>query len=149
MLRSCSFLNRTVCTPEMAFTTVDFPWATWPMVPMLMVACRAIISGVNGESVEVSMVEGSGCSGRFFDIVNRDYRVKTRAKTRKSEGCCRCCSDGRDDDNCEKQGAMRRSWRFGESSCRVVENIPRKEEVGIFLELFVILANGNTSNTGV
>ena len=20
-------------TPEMAFTTVDFPWATWPMVP--------------------------------------------------------------------------------------------------------------------
>ena len=21
------------CTPEMALTTVDFPWATWPMVP--------------------------------------------------------------------------------------------------------------------
>lgn len=22
------------CTPEMAFTTVDFPCATWPIVPM-------------------------------------------------------------------------------------------------------------------
>jgi hypothetical protein len=26
----------------MAFTTVDLPWATWPMVPMLMVACGLI-----------------------------------------------------------------------------------------------------------
>ena len=33
MLRSSSFLNRTVCTPEMAFTTVDLPCATWPIVP--------------------------------------------------------------------------------------------------------------------
>ena len=33
MLRSSSFLKRTVCTPVMALTTVDFPCATWPMVP--------------------------------------------------------------------------------------------------------------------
>jgi hypothetical protein len=26
-------------TPERALTTVDLPCATWPMVPMLMVAC--------------------------------------------------------------------------------------------------------------
>jgi hypothetical protein len=32
--------NHTVCTPEIAFTTVDLPCATWPMVPMLMVAWR-------------------------------------------------------------------------------------------------------------
>eukprot|EP00964_Phaeocystis_antarctica_P143977 scaffold109653_cov78-Phaeocystis_antarctica.AAC.2 len=25
--------ERRTCTPEMAFTTVDLPWATWPMVP--------------------------------------------------------------------------------------------------------------------
>jgi len=34
-----SFLNFTVCTPDIAFTNVDFPWATWPIVPMLIVAC--------------------------------------------------------------------------------------------------------------
>lgn len=28
MLRSSSFLKRTVCTPESALTTVDLPWAT-------------------------------------------------------------------------------------------------------------------------
>lgn len=33
MFRSSSFLKRTVWTPEMALTTVDLPWATWPMVP--------------------------------------------------------------------------------------------------------------------
>lgn len=31
---SNSFLKRTVCTPEMAFTIVDFPCATCPMVPV-------------------------------------------------------------------------------------------------------------------
>lgn len=36
MLRSSSFLKRTVWTPEMALTTVDLPWATWPMVPINM-----------------------------------------------------------------------------------------------------------------
>src|SRR5580693_8689026 len=33
MFRTSSFLKRTVMTPEMAFTTVDFPCATCPMVP--------------------------------------------------------------------------------------------------------------------
>lgn len=54
MLRSSSFLKRTVCTPDMAFTTVDLPWATWPIVPMLMVACREITSGDNGVSLLIS-----------------------------------------------------------------------------------------------
>lgn len=40
----------------MAFTTVDFPCATWPMVPMLMVAWRLITSGVNGVSADGSRV---------------------------------------------------------------------------------------------
>lgn len=31
---SSSFLKRTVCTPEIAFTIVDFPCATCPMVPV-------------------------------------------------------------------------------------------------------------------
>jgi hypothetical protein len=39
MFRSISFLKRIVWTPEIAFTTVDFPWATCPMVPILIVAC--------------------------------------------------------------------------------------------------------------
>lgn len=34
MFRTNSFLKRTVITPEMAFTTVDFPCATWPIVPI-------------------------------------------------------------------------------------------------------------------
>ena len=42
-------------TPDKAFTVVDFPWATCPMVPMLMVACREMISGVSGDSTETSM----------------------------------------------------------------------------------------------
>lgn len=42
---SSSFLKRTVCTLEIALTTVDFPWATCPIVPMLMVACREMTSG--------------------------------------------------------------------------------------------------------
>ena len=34
MLRTSSFLNRTVMTPDIAFTTVDFPCATCPIVPV-------------------------------------------------------------------------------------------------------------------
>ena len=60
---SNSFLNRTVCTPDIAFTTVDFPCATCPIVPMFMVACRAMISGVSGVSEARSRSLGSGCSG--------------------------------------------------------------------------------------
>ena len=37
--------NLTVSTPEIARTTVDFPWATWPIVPMLSVACLLITWG--------------------------------------------------------------------------------------------------------
>lgn len=51
---SSSFLNLTVCTPEIAFTTVDFPWATWPMVPMLIVACLDITSGDKADSFVTS-----------------------------------------------------------------------------------------------
>lgn len=50
MLRSSSFLKRTVWTPEIALTTVDLPWATWPMVPMLMVAWCSMTSGDRGLS---------------------------------------------------------------------------------------------------
>ena len=39
MFRSISFLNRIVWTPEIALTTVDFPCATCPIVPIFMVAC--------------------------------------------------------------------------------------------------------------
>ena len=41
-------------TPEIARTKVDLPWATWPMVPMLMVAWREMISGVSGVSFVIS-----------------------------------------------------------------------------------------------
>lgn len=54
MLRSSSFLKRTVCTPEIALTTVDLPCATWPIVPMLIVACREITSGESALSVFTS-----------------------------------------------------------------------------------------------
>src|SRR5436305_13446643 len=39
MFLSISFLNRIVWTPEIAFTTVDFPCATCPIVPIFIVAC--------------------------------------------------------------------------------------------------------------
>lgn len=54
MFLSNSFLNRTVCTPEIAFTTVDFPWATCPMVPMFIVACLDITSGDKADSLVTS-----------------------------------------------------------------------------------------------
>lgn len=59
MLRSSSFLKRTVCTPEMALTTVDLPWATCPIVPMLIVAWREMTSGDSGVSLVTSW-EGKG-----------------------------------------------------------------------------------------
>ena len=51
---SSSFLKRTVCTPEIALTTVDFPWATWPIVPTLIVACLEITSGERGVNFAIS-----------------------------------------------------------------------------------------------
>ena len=56
MFLSSSFLKRTVVTPERAFTTVDFPWATCPMVPRLIVAWREITSGLSGVSFVTSSV---------------------------------------------------------------------------------------------
>ena len=38
----------------MALTNVDFPWATWPIVPMFIVAYLDIISGVRGVKTDVS-----------------------------------------------------------------------------------------------
>lgn len=67
IFRSSSFLKRTVWTPEIAFTTVDFPWATCPIVPMLMVACREITSGESGVSFEMS------CKGRGEDERRWEY----------------------------------------------------------------------------
>lgn len=54
MFLSSSFLKRTVCTPEIAFTTVDLPWATWPIVPILIVACLLITSGDKAVSFDTS-----------------------------------------------------------------------------------------------
>lgn len=34
IFRTSSFLKRTVCTPDIALTTVDLPWATCPIVPV-------------------------------------------------------------------------------------------------------------------
>ena len=50
MFLTFSSLNLTVCTPEIALTKVDLPWATCPIVPRLMVAYREITSGDNGFS---------------------------------------------------------------------------------------------------
>jgi len=51
MLRSSSFLKRTVWTPEMALTTVDLPCATWPMVP----------GKVDGNGADASAVDARWC----------------------------------------------------------------------------------------
>lgn len=64
ILRSNSFLKRTVCTPEMALTTVDLPCATWPIVPILMVACREITSGESADNFEMS------CNGQMNNNYN-------------------------------------------------------------------------------
>ena len=46
----------TVLTPEIALTTVDFPCATCPIVPTLIVACLDITSGVKGDRIPKSRV---------------------------------------------------------------------------------------------
>jgi hypothetical protein len=48
MLRSSSFLNLTVWTPEIAFTTVDLPCATCPMVPGCAASTRMIKVKLDG-----------------------------------------------------------------------------------------------------
>lgn len=52
MFRSSSFLKRTVWTPEMALTTVDLPWATWPMVPVVEVRGDVFLRGKEAEEEE-------------------------------------------------------------------------------------------------
>ena len=54
MFLTLSFLNLTVLTLEMALTTVDFPWATCPTVPMFRVAWRLITWGDKGWRVSMS-----------------------------------------------------------------------------------------------
>ena len=56
MFRTRSFECWRVSLPLSAWTTVDFPWATCPIVPMLIVACLAITSGVRGVSCLISKV---------------------------------------------------------------------------------------------
>lgn len=48
--RRCSGLL-TVCTPEIALTTVDLPCATWPMVPAAGRRCMAVDVGPRPEAV--------------------------------------------------------------------------------------------------
>jgi hypothetical protein len=48
MFLNFSFELFTVLIPEIALTTVDFPWATCPIVPMLIVAYLEITSGERG-----------------------------------------------------------------------------------------------------
>ena len=56
-----SFEVLTVLIPEIALTTVDFPWATWPMVPMLMVAYRLMTDWDRGVSTEASKSSNDYC----------------------------------------------------------------------------------------
>ena len=57
MFRTSSFLNRTVMTPDIAFTTVDFPWATWPIVPAIALSARAAPSGRGLTEVDCSLLD--------------------------------------------------------------------------------------------
>ncbi len=103
MLRSSSFLKRTVCTPLMALTTVDLPCATCPMVParrgaasaaaapgraarrrrsaggapMLMVACREMTSGDSGVSSAALSLDRSCHMGH---TVLREHPVSHQAR---------------------------------------------------------------------
>lgn len=61
-----SGLNLTVLTDEIALTTVDFPWATCPMVPMLRVACLLMTCGDEGVRVGMSSYDCFLRCGEFF-----------------------------------------------------------------------------------
>ena len=62
---SFSILCFVVCTPDIALTKVVFPCATWPIVPIFIVAWRLIISNVSGEispfNVSNDWIESFGC----------------------------------------------------------------------------------------
>lgn len=53
MLRNFSLEDFTVLIPEIALTTVDLPWATCPIVPMLIVAYQEITSGDKGVKASI------------------------------------------------------------------------------------------------
>lgn len=53
----------------MALTTVDLPWATCPMVPMLIVACCEMTSGDKAVSSEGSMDRVARVSVRLLMVV--------------------------------------------------------------------------------
>ena len=55
MFLNFSFELLTVLMPDIALTTVDFPCATCPIVPMLIVACLEITSGDNGVSSSIQI----------------------------------------------------------------------------------------------
>lgn len=65
MFLSSSFLNLTVWTPEMAFTTVDFPWATWPMVP----GGEERNTAVRTHSLHVSTIKEGCCKTKWSILV--------------------------------------------------------------------------------
>jgi hypothetical protein len=56
-------------TPERALTTVDLPCATWPMVPILMVACAAAAAAAAAAAV-IQRAEGQS-----FDHDSRPLRT--------------------------------------------------------------------------
>ena len=56
--------------PNIQINNIFLPWTTWPIVPIVTVACRLIISGVNW----VIFVESNNVSNdsiaKFFDLEN-------------------------------------------------------------------------------
>jgi hypothetical protein len=53
MFLNFSFDVFTVLIPEIALTTVDFPCATCPIVPILIVAYQEMTSGDNGVKLSI------------------------------------------------------------------------------------------------
>src|ERR1700733_6874015 len=89
MFRSISFLKRIVWTPEMALTTVDFPCATWPIVPIFIVAC---LSSQQGKRVSLGDdFWGSRCQRGRINFNSFDWRFLQDFMLTVSHGCWCCC----------------------------------------------------------
>lgn len=85
------------CTPEIALTTVDFPCATCPMVPIFSVACRCITVTSKGSSFS-GFRSSNAYSGRlnFFDLLSsaipwfrftiEEWRRKRKATKERTKG---------------------------------------------------------------
>lgn len=78
MFLSIYGLNLTVLTEEMALTTVDLPWATWPMVPMFRVACLLMTWGEEGVKLMMSSYDCFLRWGEFFMRAATYYSVSLR-----------------------------------------------------------------------